>query len=161
MAVNPQQELVWQGRLHLGDEPGVFGDAAYSGLTAELPFTVQRLDPNVTDPTTFKLILETEDLQTFSGYPGHALTVTIYEEDASNPFHFLERNLASERFLGADNNRKEITLNVGAVTGPFRLSVRLRCDTEVGPGLYDDFVWRRLSLLAENFEFFASLGFTS
>ncbi len=22
MAINPQQELVWQGRLQLGDEPG-------------------------------------------------------------------------------------------------------------------------------------------
>lgn len=45
MAVNPQQELIWQGRLQLGDQPGVYGDAAYSGITAELPMTVYRVDP--------------------------------------------------------------------------------------------------------------------
>jgi hypothetical protein len=54
---------------------------------------------------------------------------------------------------------KEVTVDVGSAPGPFRLSVRLRIDTEVNPGLYDDFVWDRLSLRAVNFQFFASLGF--
>jgi len=31
MAVNPKRELIWQGRLHLGDEPGIYGDAHYCG----------------------------------------------------------------------------------------------------------------------------------
>lgn len=161
MAVNSQQELVWQGRLHLGDEPGIYGDAAYSGFATEMPLTVQRLDASQTDPTRFKLILETEDLQTFMGFPGHAITVVIYEPDPNQQLHFVERILAQERFTGSDNNRKEVALNVGNVQGPFRLSVRLRCDTSVAPGLYDDFVWLRLSLVADNFEFYASLGFQS
>ncbi|ERN41348.1 hypothetical protein KR51_00019150 [Rubidibacter lacunae KORDI 51-2] len=161
MAVNPQQELVWQGRIHLGDEPGIYGDASYSGLTVELPLTVQRLDPSNTDAKSFRIVLDTQGLQTFEGFPGHEITVTIYEPDPEKQYHFVERILAREQFTGKDNNHKEITTNVGDAAGPFRISVSVRCDTEVTPGLYDDFVWRRLSLLAENFAFFASFGFPS
>jgi hypothetical protein len=87
--------------------------------------------------------------------------VVIYEPDPANPFHFLERVLAHDRFTGGDQNKKELVVDVSTAPGPFRLSVRLRCDTSVGPGLYDDFVWLRLSLLAQDFSFFASLGFPS
>jgi hypothetical protein len=43
--LSPKPELIWQGRIHLGDEAGVFGDAFYSGLTTELPVTMQKTDP--------------------------------------------------------------------------------------------------------------------
>lgn len=159
MAVNPQQELIWQGRTHLGDEPGVYGDAHYSGLCAELPITVFRSDPNNPEDTPFDLILETESLETFDPFPGHAITVITYEPDPTQPFHSVERILANERFTSHDNNRKEVTVSVGTQPGPFNISVRLRIDTTVNPGFYDDFVWLRLSLRAEDFKYFASLGF--
>lgn len=159
MAVNPQQELIWQGRTHLGDEPGVYGDAHYSGLCAELPITVFRSDPTSTEDMPFKIVLETENLETFNPFPGHAITVIIYEPDPATPFHSVERVLANDRFTSADNNRKEVTVKVGKTAGPFRISIRLRVDTKVNPGFYDDFVWLRLSLLSEGHKYFASLGF--
>jgi hypothetical protein len=159
MAVNPQQELIWQGRTHLGDEPGVFGDSHYSGIAAELPITVRRLDPDDTEDVPFKLVLDTENLETFGGYPGHAITVIIYEPDPTQPFHSVERILARDVFTSADNNHKEVTVSVGKSSGPFFISVRLRIDTTVNPGFYDDFVWIRLSLLSEGPKFFASFGF--
>ena len=42
---NPKDELIWQGRIHLGDEPGVYGDASYSGLCTERPIAVLPFDP--------------------------------------------------------------------------------------------------------------------
>jgi hypothetical protein len=159
MAVSPQQELIWQGRTHLGDEPGVYGDAHYSGLCAELPITVFRSDPMSTEDTPFKIVLETENLETFRPFPGHAITVIIYEPDPTQQFHSVERVLADERFTSDDNNRKEVTVKVGTEPGPFRISVRLRIDTTVNPGFYDDFVWLRLSLISEGFKYFASFGF--
>jgi hypothetical protein len=158
MANSSQQEMIWQGRLHLGDEPGVFGDASYAGICAELPITVTRTDP--TGPAQeFKLVLVTDNLETFQGYPGHEITVFMYVPDPNQPFHSIQQVLASARFVGADHNKKEVTINVGSSPSPLRLSVRLRIDTTVNPGVYDDFVWRRLSLKATNFEFFASFGF--
>ena len=161
MAVNPQQELVWQGRLHLGDEPGVYGDATYTGLASELPLTVARLDPANPSEPRFKIVLDTEGLQTFSGFPGHSIVVVAYEPDPASPSKFVERILARDVFTGADHDHKEVEVDVNGYAGPFRLSIRLRCDTTVMPGLYDDFVWVRLSLVAPNHAFFASLGFPS
>ncbi len=159
MAANPQQELIWQGRLHLGDEPGVYGDAHYAGLCAEMPITAYRSNPADTNSVEFRVVLETEALETYPGYAGHCVSVTIYEPDPNQPFHSIERVIAQEQFTGKDNNRKEVVVAIGNTSGPFRLSVRIRCDTTVNPGFYDDFVWIRLSLLSDNFAFYASLGF--
>jgi hypothetical protein len=158
MANSPQQEMIWQGRLHLGDEPGIHGDASYSGLCAELPITVTRFDPVAQQ---FQLVLTTAGLETFQGYPGHELTVFMYLPDPNQPFRSIEQVVASARFVSVDQNTKQVTVNVGSEPGPFRLSVRLRVDTTVNPGLYDDFIWRRLALKATNFQFFASFGFPS
>jgi hypothetical protein len=159
MSIIPQSEFIWQGRIHLGDEPGVYGDAHYSGLCTELPVTIFRLDPTKLDDLPFTLILNTEDVATFAGYPGHEIIVTAYELDPTKPFNSVERLLARERLTSTDNNRKEVTVRSGTTTGLFYISVRLRIDTTVNPGLYDDFVFTRLSLSSENFSFFASFGF--
>jgi hypothetical protein len=158
MTTTSQQELIWQGRLHLGDEPGIYGDASYAGLCGELPFTVTRSDPA---GHQFKVVLTTSDLSTFDNYPGHEITVISYVPDPTQPFRSIEEVLATARFVSADQNAKQVTVNVGTASGPFRLSVRLRIDTTANPGLYDDFVWTRLSLKAVNFQFFASFGFSS
>lgn len=156
MAVSSQNELIWQGRLHIGDEPGIHGDAAYTGLGAELPFTIHRSDPGAQD---FQLVLTTRDLVTFAGFPGHEITVFRYLPDPDQQFHSIQQIAATARFTTADHDTKAVTVHVGTDAGPFRLSVRLRADTTVNPGLYNDFVWRRLALKVSNFQFFASFGF--
>lgn len=155
--LSPQPELIWQGRTHLGDEPGLFGDACYCGLTTELPVTLRKTDPSGPDTTT--LVVMTQNVETFSGYPGHLITVTLYEEDPDQQFHSLETVLATKRLTSADNNRQEITLSLTGRTSPLFLSVRIRIDTEVPPGLYDDFVVTRLLNKSPEFTFVASFGF--
>ena len=155
--LSPKPELIWQGRIHLGDEPGVFGEAFYSGLAMELPLTLQKTDPSGPDTTT--LVVQTQNVETFPPYLGHLITVTLYEEDPNQPFHFLETILETERLTSADNNRQEITINLANKVSPMFVSVRVRIDTEVPPGLYDDFVVRRLLNKSQNSTFVASLGF--
>jgi hypothetical protein len=154
---SPEPELVWQGRIHLGDEPGVFGDAAYSGLATEFPITLQKTDPSGPDTTT--LVVHTQNVATFSGYPGHLITATLYAEDPNQQFHFIATTLATERLTSADNNRQELVLNLANKPSPIFVSVGVRIDTEVPPGLYDDFVVVRLVNKSSNFTFVASLGF--
>jgi hypothetical protein len=155
--LSPKPELIWQGRIHLGDEPGVFGDAFYSGLTTELPLTLQKTDPSGADTTT--LVVQTQNVETFSGYPGHLITVVLHEEDPNQQFHFIETTLATERLTGADDNRQEVTVNLANKVSPMFVSVQVRIDTEVPPGLYDDFVVTRLLNKSPNFTFVASLRF--
>jgi hypothetical protein len=155
--LSTQPELIWQGRIHLGDEPGVYGDAFYSGLCAELPITLTTTSAPGQDSTT--LVLETEDVRTFSGYPGHLLTATLYEPDPTQPNRWRENVLATERLTSSDNNRKQIDLDLAGRTSPLYISLRVRIDTQVPPGLYDDFVLRRLSNRSTDFRYVASFGF--
>jgi hypothetical protein len=154
-----QPELVWEGRIHLGDEPGVYGDAAYSGIALEFPLTLRETDPAGPDTTT--LVLHTQDVQTFAGYPGHLITVTAYQPDPGNPGHAIETPLATATFSSADNNRMKAPINLAGLTSPVFVSVRVRVDTTVPPGLYDDFVVTRLLNKSANFTFVASFGFSS
>jgi hypothetical protein len=154
-----QPELVWEGRIHLGDEPGVYGDAEYSGIALEFPLTLRKTDPAGPDTTT--LVLRTQDIQTFTGYPGHLITVTAYQLDPQDPTRSIETQLATARLNSADNNRKEVPINLTGLTSPVFVSVRVRVDTTVPPGLYDDFVVTRLLNKSANFTFVASFGFST
>ncbi|MET9292948.1 hypothetical protein [Streptomyces sp. NPDC003077] len=152
-----ESELIWQGRVHLGDEPGVYADAAYSGLAVEIPVTVIRTVPS--GPNTTTLTVDTQDVRTFAGYPGHLVQVFLFEPEPNKPGHFQRTVLASRRLTTADNNHQEVPVDFTGHQAPHRVSVRITVDTEVPPGLYDDFVFVRLSNQSENFVYVASLGF--
>jgi hypothetical protein len=154
-----QSELVWEGRIHLGDEPGVYGDAAYSGIAVEFPLTLRKTAP--AGPNTTTLVLLTRDVQTFAGYPGHLITVTGYRPDPVDATHSTEIVLATARLTSADNNRKELPVNLAGIVAPIFVSVRVRVDTAVPPGLYDDFVVTRLLNRSANFTFVAAFGFSA
>ncbi|MFT7841245.1 hypothetical protein Q5530_34355 [Saccharothrix sp. BKS2] len=157
MALTPQAELVWQGRIHLGDEPGIHGDANYSGLSVELPLTLEKTDQSAPDATT--IVVRTRDVQTFQGYPGHLITVAAYVPDPAEPNHADRVVLASERLTSADDNLKEVEVDLSGLAFPAYLGVRVQVDTDVPPGLYDDFLLVRLGNSSDNFAFVASFGF--
>lgn len=156
---DPGQELVWCGRLHLGDEPGVYGDPCYAGLAIDLPVTIRPLPsppvPDAEDRLIF--VLKADAVRTFPGYGGHRVAVVRYEE-TSEPNRWRERALAEERMDAAE---KTVVVpldgNAPAGNAPLYASVRVRLDTEVGPGFYDDFVLLSLTLRPERY--YASFGF--
>ncbi|MFI0976103.1 hypothetical protein ACH4SP_03630 [Streptomyces sp. NPDC021093] len=154
--LSSQAELVWQGRIHLGDEPGIYADAAYSGLATELPLTLERTNPNGPHATT--LVLDTDDLRTFQGYPGHPVEVFLFLPDPADPNHWNRTTLATARLTGS-NTRYEIPLDLTGRGSRLYLGVRVGVDTTVPAGLYDDFVLRRLSNKAVDFTYVASFGF--
>ncbi|MGH3926256.1 MAG: hypothetical protein ACRDTT_25895, partial [Pseudonocardiaceae bacterium] len=112
-------------------------------------------------PNTTTLVLRTQDVQTFAGYPGHLITVTAYQPDPGDPTHATETVLTTERLTSADNNRKEVSVDLAGIASPAFVSFRVRVDTEVPPGLYDDFVVTRLLNRSVNFTFVASFGFSA
>lgn len=152
-----QSEVIWRGYIHIGDEPGVYGNAFYAGLATELPLTLYRTSTDGADTTT--LILEMQDVVTFAGYPGHLVTVTRYEPDPAQQFHWQESVIATERLTSSSGDRLNIVLNLDGAPSPTYLSLRVRVDTSVQPGLYDDFTLVRLSNRSPNFRFVASFGF--
>jgi hypothetical protein len=152
-------ELIWQGRVQLGDEPGVYGDASYSGLTVDLPLTLRKTDPTGPDTTVLEVV--TEGVETYGAYPGHLVTVVLFEAVPHQPYHFREVALATARLTSADHDRLRVPLDLANRDLPARVSVRVHVDTEVPPGLYDDFVVRELLNKSPDYVFVASLGFSA
>ncbi|MGW3652460.1 hypothetical protein [Streptomyces sp. NPDC000878] len=85
--------------------------------------------------------------------------MTLYRPNAEGPNHFTETVLATAHLKGSDDNYKEVTVDLTDQTSPAFLSIRVRIDTEVPPGLYDDFVVTHLFNKSEDSSFVASLGF--
>jgi hypothetical protein len=159
LMLSPQSEPIWEGRQHLGDEPGIYGDAAYAGIALEFPLTLRKTDPAGADTTT--LVLRTRDVQTFGGYPGHLITVTAYQPDPNDPTHSTETLLTTDLLTSADDNHKDLALDLTGIATPAFVSIRIRVDTTVPPGLYDDFLVTNLLNRSVNFTFVASFGFSA
>jgi hypothetical protein len=151
-----QAEQIWQGRIHLGDEPGIYADAQFSGAAAELPITLQHTSTTGDNKAT--LVLQTKDVQTFSGYPGHSIKVILHVVDLAT-FHAKEVVLARARLTSADNNRKAIPIDLTGQKSPYFISIQVRQDEQVPPAAQDDFLVTNLSLLSPDFQFFANFGY--
>lgn len=148
---NQKSELIWAGRIHLGDEPGLYGDATYTGLCAEFPITLTKYDTEVQDDIS--LILNTQDVQVYDPYPGHQVIVVGYRKIAdSDPPRWEEVDLGVVRMKD-----DTIAIRPNSTDGIKFFSVRVRVDTTVAPGLYDEFVLLRLEL--QSTSHYAKLGF--
>ncbi len=158
MAVNPKAELVWQGRLHLGDEPGVYGDAAYCGLMTSIPFTAHHTPGG--GHAAVSVSLETEDAETYAPYPGHEVSLVRHYPSPTNPQQWLEQGIATLYLNSAANNSVVFqNIDLSTFTDRICLSLRIRVDTSVPAGLYDDFIAIRVRFdAAPNYDYYASLG---
>jgi len=156
--INPEPDLVWQGRIQLGDGPGIFADAAYSGLSVEFPVTVRKVGAANQDSITLHLFAE--NIKVFDGYPGHLVRVFKYQETGV-PFHW-KRSLCQEHRWLENQLRLDIGLAGFMSTYPNAssyISLSVEVDTEVAPGLYNNFVITSLKAASGAYSYAARFGF--
>jgi hypothetical protein len=138
-APDPSFALVWQGRLHFGDEPGVYGDAHYVGLASEWPLTLHKFDPASPAGGIVTFRLQADDVKVFAPSAGHLVTVMRSEPDpvAGNPFHWKRTAvpIVGSNHLAVDVLEFDLALPADAAT--VYLGLRLEVDTSVAPGLLD------------------------
>ena len=149
-----EQELIWQGRLHIGDEPGAYGDANYTGLCVELPFTIMKNDSG--DPDEVKISIETEDVNTFQGYPGHEVALIIFVPGTDNTWREV---VASKTILYGSENHAELSADLSGIEMPLFAAVRIKVDRSVPAGLYDDFIVKKLLMRSFGNKYYTSFGF--
>ncbi|MEM6813086.1 MAG: hypothetical protein AAF600_01685 [Bacteroidota bacterium] len=150
-----QSELLWQGKTHLGDEPGIFSDADYSGLSFEAPITIKSHSGSAQEVS---IIITSELVKVFQGYPGHKVTITQFTLDSStgNPYDYKETILVEERITDS-NAAKEVKFKIQGNEN--FASCKIEVDTTVAPGLYDDFLITGLNFKSDNYQYYASFGF--
>jgi hypothetical protein len=143
-------ELIWQGRIQIGDEPGVYADANYSGLATEFPITLTGYGSG---NSTVEFEISSEGASNFGPpYKGHNVTLFGLSEDASNPAVWQKSVIANGQ-LTSDTFK----LTGQLPTGVRYVSLRVEADTSVKPGYYDDFVLTGVTLHAASH--YADFGF--
>jgi hypothetical protein len=146
-------ELIWRGRTHIGDEPGVYGDACYSGLAIELPVTLREYRAG-TGAVDVMFELTAEGARSFGPpYPGQKIMIfALTQVPNSNP-PVWQRAEIGEGSL--DKDTASVTARIEP--GVRYVSVRVEADATVTPGCYDDFVLTGLWLRSTSY--YAEFGF--
>jgi len=151
-------DIIWQGRIHIGDEPGYYGDAAFAGLCFDLPIELMPYSGEYKDGHESEghvtLILNADGLRPDLGYPGHRVIFFPLAPDETSGA-WTEGSIGARGRLGApDSGPLSLTLE-GNI--PRYSILRVRADTEIAPGLYQEIVITRLSLVSHSH--YAYLGF--
>jgi hypothetical protein len=159
--MNPNSTFIWQGCIHIGDEPGIYGNANYAGLSMEFPLTVTNFNPTTPNGDTIKLDFSTENVNVFAGYLGHLIVVREYSPDPQpgNPFKWKETIIKNTDRITNGATSTIVDIPVAGSSDPIYISVAIEIDTDVKPGLYDDFLFSGLSYTTTAQNVYLNFGF--
>jgi hypothetical protein len=126
--ISQKSEFIWHGALHLGDEPGIYGNASYVGLCTELPVTIRAFpkeDGSEGPHGQVTFVVYTKQVTVYQGYPGHKLTAFLY--DPGSQFHWNRREVATAKIT---DTKTEVTIDLAQekATQPAYLSLRIEVD---------------------------------
>lgn len=153
--------IIWEGRIHIGDEPGIYGNAHYSGLSMKFPLTVKNITPSAPLDDLLSLEFLTENVTVLSGCPGPLIAVRLYSPDPqqNNAYKWKETLIKdTDRILNGATSTV-VQIPVTGSSAPVYISVAIEIDTDAKPGLYDDFLFTRLGYTNAHQNIYVSLGF--
>jgi hypothetical protein len=139
--------LLWSGRAALGDTPGVFDDAAYSGLLLQIPFTIDYIDP---EQSVVNLVLITTDVEVYNDpATGTPLSHPVYIDwEPGTSFPVPIGALGDDPVL--DGRREFHLFAIPADTlrasGKKQHTLALQVNPCVAAGFRDDFVLKRIEI---------------
>ena len=159
--MNANSTFTWEGAIHIGDEPGIYGNAHYSGLSMEFALTIKNFNPSAPQGDVLKLEFLTKNVNIFTGYLGHLIVVRQYTPDPQpgNPFKWKETIIKnSDRILNAATSTV-VDIPISGSADPVYISVAIEIDTDVKPGLYDDFLFTGLQYTTSMQNIYVNFGF--
>jgi hypothetical protein len=135
-----ETKTIWEGNVHLGDNPDQFSNSATAGLAIQVPCKLGF-------ETKGKLTITTRDVQTLAG-EGHYAELVAHYEDGDAPAR--EYVVETLRIKGdATNVDIDHTFDFDPSRGlqgtsPAYYSVKVKIDTGVRYSLWDDFLLKRI-----------------
>lgn len=140
MTSKENSDLVWCGRKHLGDQPGLYGNAEYVGLTFELPIELELMPdaPSINHEVHIAVYLECRNV---TAPTGHIVTLNEFlpTDDSMKTWH---KKLISRIDFSATHSESAILTIRGKI--PRFVTAKIEVDTSVPPGLFDDIVVTRI-----------------
>jgi len=140
-AAEPVKTTIWQGTLHLGDNPLQYSSVQSTGMTMQIPLTLEA-DKNGT------LRITTREIQTLAGEGHYAELVAHYQDDDGPAREYV---VESFRLKGNSNNAdQDHTFELHPMKNlyqkPAYYSVRIKIDTQIKFSLWDDFLMKRIEI---------------
>jgi len=142
-AAEPIRKTIWQGTLHLGDNPEQYSNVLSAGMTMQIPCKLDREKKG-------KLIITARDIQTLLG-EGHYAELVAHFEDAGGDSPASELVVETFRIKGDSTNVDidhtfEFDPAKGLMAPASYYSIRLKVDTFIKFGLWDDFLLKRIDI---------------
>ena len=141
LSAEPMLKTVWQGAIHLGDNPAQYSSVNSAGMLMQIPCAIDAAKKG-------KLVISTRDVQTLAG-DGHYAELMAHYEDGDGP----AREYVVETFrLKGDSNNVDIDHAFDfdpmkdLQAQPAYYSVRIKIDTQIKFSLWDDFVMKRIDV---------------
>src|SRR4051812_14038832 len=141
-AAEPMPTPIWQGALHLGDNPMQYSTVTSAGMAVQIPCQLEADKKG-------KLTITARDIQTLAG-DGHYAELVAHYEDNDGP----AREYVVETFrLKGDSKDADADFAFdldplkGLYQKPAYYSVRIKVDTQIKFSLWDDFVLKRIEVL--------------
>jgi hypothetical protein len=131
---------IWQGVIHLGDNPEAYPEVVSAGITFQIPFTV---DPS----KKAKVTIRANDVKTEAG-DGHYVDVIAHFEEGRGP----AKEVVVDTFRIKDYGTKDLFEfefdpdNSLGGKRPDYYSIRIKIDTAIGYTLWDDFLVKRIDI---------------
>lgn len=132
--------MVWSGALNLGDTPGVFNNAQFTGLLVQIPITLTFV-PADTAPRKF--LLQTTDVEIFNDKKHPVYWDWVPGSPLPTSIGFIDD---TELIVGRPEFHELSVSSDKAAEGPHTITILV--NPEVSAGLKDDFVLEKL--LASN-----------
>ncbi len=132
---------IWQGALHLGDNPMQYSTVQSAGMAVQIPCTLDAEKKG-------KLTITTRDIQTLAGGGHYAELVAHYQDDDGPAREYV---VEAFRLKGDSNNADidhafEINPMKGLYQKPAYYSIRIKLDTQIKFSLWDDFLLKRIEV---------------
>lgn len=131
---------IWQGVIHLGDNPQAYPKVTSAGVAFQIPF---QLDPS----KRARLIIGASDVKTEAG-EGHYLDVIAHFQDGSGPAReVLVATFRIKEYATKESFPFEFDPSMGLKGKKADYySIRVKIDTSIGYGLWDDFLVKRIDI---------------
>lgn len=128
--------MVWSGSLNFGDTPGVFTNAQFVGLLAQMPLTLTFV-PDGDEPISF--LLRTTDVEIFNDQRHPVYWDWTPGGPFPTPVGFIDD---TELIPGRPEYHQLSIPHDESTVGPHTITIHV--NPEVSAGLKDDFVLERI-----------------
>lgn len=137
------RKTLWQGTLHLGDNPEQYSNVPSAGMVLQIPSKLDRDKKG-------KLVITTRDIQTLLGDGHYAELIAHFEEqggDAPANEMVVETFRLKGNSTNVDTNHTfDLEPTKGLMAPASYYSIRIKIDTFIKFGLWDDFLIKQIDL---------------